>query len=130
MDLIALSLPRLASGCQHGGLSSTRKSDHSRDAFRSDNMLDRMTLFVRQSCWWIARSHHSAGAFPKRAILPFHCARYMAGINPMAMCLMQPLGRPRHREFQIDHLPRRIARIGNVTCFRIDALSLKLDERW
>ncbi len=49
MDLIALRLPRLASGCQHGGLSSTGKPDHSGDAFWPGNMRDRMTLFVRQS---------------------------------------------------------------------------------
>ncbi len=49
MDLIALRLPRLASGCKHGGLSSTGKPDHSGDAFSPCNMRNRVTLFVRQS---------------------------------------------------------------------------------
>ncbi len=54
----------------------------------------------------------------------------MARIDAMGMRLMQPLRRSRHAKFQIDHVLRRIARIGHFACLGIDALSLKLHERW
>lgn len=129
MDLITFSLPRLARGCEHGGLSRTGKPDHRRDAFSPGNMLDRLTLFGRQSRRRIARGHHSARTSPKRAILPLHGALDMARIDTVGLRLMQPLRRSRHCEFQIYHVPRRIARIGDVARLRIDVLSLKFDKR-
>ncbi len=130
MDLVTFSLPGLAGGCQHGGFSRTSEPDHGSDVFWPGNMRNRLTLFVRQSRWGIACSRRSAKAFANRVILLLYRSLDMARIDAMGIGLMQPLGRSRHAQFEIDHVPCRIALIGNLARLRIDALSLKFHERW
>lgn len=49
----------------------------------------------------------------------------MVRIDAMGLRVMQPVRRSRHAKFRVDHVLRRIARIGHFACLGIDALRLK-----
>ena len=123
MDRVALGLPCLARGGEHGGFASAGETDNGRDTLPAGDMLDRRPLLVRKPGGSIA------GAALNGGVLGGYGAIDMPAIDAMIARLVHTLGRRDHAGFDLDHFPRRISRKLDLARSLVDAFRLKLDQR-
>ena len=123
MDLIALGLPRLARGREHGGLASAGITDNGRDPLRPGDMLDRPALLVGQPGGSIA------GAALNGGVLRVYGPLDMPAIDAMTMRAVHPLRALDHAGFDLDHFAGRIPGKLDLARCRVRALGLQLHQR-